>query len=214
MASKVISAKKANQLSIKAIRNNLIWKERIIAQEQAEKVIIKAKQRAKVIVNEAESKVVQAILRGKEAGKELGFRQVAKDVAEVIRWRKLTVEKHLSDLVKLATEMARRILRRELKIRPESIHSICKGVIKENLPGRRLVIIVSPNDLKILKQNAHSLICDENIMVGFEVSDHMKPGDCIIRGELGEDCIRCKSTRMASSAQLVEPCANMGRNQN
>jgi flagellar biosynthesis/type III secretory pathway protein FliH len=94
-------------------------------------------------------------------------------------------KKCLPEMARLAAEMAKRILSRELRASPQDVARICARVIRENQCGRKLQVYVHPEDLKILRDGKHPVIADPEARVKFVPSNRVGRGGCVVRGEQG-----------------------------
>jgi len=165
-----ISADSTRRMEISPLGSNLILKERLEAVKQADAIISRAREEAERICEE---------------GRHTGYREVAVHVAGAATLSTRMLKKCLPEMASLATEMARRILSRELRNSPQSVARICARVIRENQCGRKLRVYVHPDDLAILRDGKHPVLADPEVSVEFVGSERVGRGGCVVRGEHG-----------------------------
>lgn len=182
MKTMSIAADSTRRMKVTPLRPNLMYKERAQAEEQALRLLAEAEERASEIVERAGEEAE----RIRNEGRERGYREVASNVAAAANIQNRTAAKCLPALAGLATEMARRILSRELRISPRDIARICARVIHENRCGRNLKIYVHPDDLEFLRDERHPVLTDPDVTVAFVPSNRVDHGGCVVRGEQGQ----------------------------
>ena len=176
-----VAADVTRRMNITPLRPNLILKERVKAAEQAERLLAAADKRAGEIVRRAREEAE----RIREEGRGRGYQEVASNVADAATLRNRMVEKCLPELAGLASEMAKRILSRELRSSPQDVARICARVIRENQCGRKLRVYVHPDDLEFLRDRKHPVLADPDATVAFVPSNQVDRGGCVVRGEQG-----------------------------
>jgi flagellar biosynthesis/type III secretory pathway protein FliH len=186
MSARIISAAATATMNIRPARANLMFAERLRAQQDAAKIVEDAKRKATQIENRGRDELKRAREIARREGRNQGYLEIARQSADLVSMGKALDRKLTKGAIDLAQEMCRRILRKELSLRPESIESICAGVISENRPGRMLTVFVHPEDAKVVRGLHKSLACDPAIEIKIESSGRIKKGGCIVHGELGE----------------------------
>jgi flagellar biosynthesis/type III secretory pathway protein FliH len=166
-------------------RPNLLLREREQALRDAVELREEAEARVEEMLATAQREIAQARRQACEEGRRQGCREVAASVADALTWRRQELERHATGLADLATRMAQRILRQELRLNPERVVDICRGVLMENLPGSSLRLLVNPRDLVILERHPGPLVDHPSVQVVFEASDEVERGGCVVVGELG-----------------------------
>jgi flagellar assembly protein FliH len=183
---------------------NLLLSERRRANEMAEVMIKDAQELAHQIVAQAHIKAEAIRKQAQESGKEEGLAVVAKEVAEIGRWQATIIEKTRHELLNLAIEISSRILRQEIAAQPEVIANICREIIRENAPGRRITLVVHPSDMSLLSKNIQELTSlEQNMSIRFEPSEKIQRGECLVRSELGQVDGRL-STQLNELRKLLE----------
>ncbi|HUU03843.1 MAG TPA: FliH/SctL family protein [Myxococcota bacterium] len=186
MPARIIPAAATANMNIRPARNNLLFAERLRAQQEAAEIIEAAKRSAQAIEDRKRDELETALEAARQEGRSRGYREIASQAAELVRMGKTLDLKLTCGAIDLAKEMCRRILRREIALRPESVGRICEGVISENRPGRMITIFVHPEDAEIVRGLKTSLSGDPAVEVKIESSGRIERGGCIVRGELGE----------------------------
>ena len=168
------------------VRPNLILRERQEAERKATLLLARAKQRARGVLRKAHERAEQLRQAGRREGRQKGFEELAGRVAELADWKRRAADAQFPGLVTLAREMAGRILREELTLRPERIQAICAAVVRESRPGADLVLLVHPEDFALLQRGGNPLCDQPEVAVRLEPSERVGRGGCIVRGEEGE----------------------------
>lgn len=186
MSSNLLSRGEAGARNVFTVHPNLILRERQEAARKAALLLARAKQKARGVLRKAHERAEQMREAGRREGRQAGFGELAGRIAEVAAWKKQAMDAHLPGLVRLAREMARRILREELALRPERVRAICVGVVQESRPGGDLVLLVHPKDLCLLQRAGHRLCDQPEVALRLEPCERVERGGCIVRGEEGE----------------------------
>lgn len=126
--------------------------------------------------------------KGKEDGYEAGFKEgQAKALAEAQRFTQVAakLERGLGeleatvadDLLALATEIAREVIRQEIAARPETLLAVVREALSQ-LPHQHAAIYLHPDDASLLR----SYMGDQLTHAGHRIHEDFKlaRGDCIL----------------------------------
>ena len=186
MPDTIIPASATRKMKVRPAQPGLVLRERFEAAEQAREIRDRAMRDAKKILEAAKKKSAHTKRLGREEGRRAGYREVARQVSEVARWKTAASDELVQRVAELACVVARRVLREEIKQHPESVRRMCTEVIRENPPGKKLLVLVHPADMELLNDPRCALAQDPAVQVTFEPSQRVERGGCIVKGELGE----------------------------
>jgi flagellar biosynthesis/type III secretory pathway protein FliH len=185
MNSSLIPSRETRKLKVRPVGSGLLLAERLEAKREAERIVQAARRKGEDLLAEARSQSAKIRERAEQDGERAGLEKVARRVAEAYRWGHQARKKFKVEMADLASEIARRILRRELIMNPDSVDGICRAVLRENPPGEHLVVYVNPDDLAVLKTAEHPLVSDPQATVELHASKKVARGGCLVRGEFG-----------------------------
>ena len=175
--------------------------------EKDVKIILEnARAEAAAMVVEAESEIDKAkdlgyqegLKIGKEDGIQAGFEQTVNQFKEIMENLQREVERtqmvlnHQIDslspkLIRLSTQIAEKIIHRELKLRPEIIIDQVENILKELSRVKSLAIRVPPSAIDLVKSyETHFLSLTQGIAeIDFVIDHSLKQGGCIIETNSG-----------------------------
>lgn len=186
MTARIIKADQTAKMDIRPAAKGLLFAERLQARKQAAEILDSARHEAAEIVARGQSELERTLESGREQGRARGYAEIARRTAELVRLGKALDRRLKNEAVELACEMCRRILRRELELKPESVAGICAGVIADNRPGNLLTILVHPDDTEIVRRKLSRLADDPVVEIKIESSNRVERGGCVVRGEQGQ----------------------------
>lgn len=192
--------------TIRPLGGGVIPRQRLEAQAEAESLIARAQERARQIEEQAKGEFRKARDEGLRQGRREAEQEMADRLAKAARLADIAAERHLPGLIELASQMASQLVRSELELRPQAISHICREVIRENRPGRKLKLLLHPGDLERLREEGSPLIEDGDVHIDLEAAPDLQPGGCVVRSELGQVDARlnvqlkelCRAVREAS----------------
>jgi flagellar biosynthesis/type III secretory pathway protein FliH len=179
------------------------------AKDEAEDIIQKAH-------HEADNIREKAHKSGYEDGQEKAFKEMQEKIDSIHNVFKKGIEdiaslKHRilsrseSDIVGLATAIAKRLACRELQQHPDTIVAIVKEAIEAVRGEDKIVIEVHPDDHAILTQYMDELReHTEGTVIQIEVNPNLKPGGCIMVTDTSLTDMSLEA-RMDSIDQLLIP---------
>jgi type III secretion protein L len=164
-----------------------LWRARVVEDLRAiDEELFGLERAAREELERARVEAEQIRSRAREEGVELGLKecvtQIARARAEYGRLQARAEE----DLVRLAFEVARRLVHHTLETRPEVVVSMVKEAMKSARGRRTLVVSVHPQDLEALQAARQELVESvEGVPVHFEAAPDLERGDCVIETESG-----------------------------
>ena len=133
------------------------------AQQQADEILVQAKQQVDEMMAQAQAQAEQLKAHAKQQGFTEGQQQGAAKLSELVARSSARVQQIESELVPqistLATNIARKILGRELEFHPEAVVQIVRQALLEKARQRREIFLrVHPDDLELLRQSKPELL--------------------------------------------------------
>ena len=177
-----------------------------------------AKDEAEGIIQEAHHEAdnirEKAYKSGYEDGQEKAFKEMQEridsihnvfkeGIEDIASLKQRILSQSENDIVRLATEIAKRLACRELQQHPDTIVAIVKEAIKTVGGEDKVVIEVHPDDHAILTQYMDELRENpEGPVIRMEANPEVKPGGCIVVAETGLTDMSLEA-RMDSIDQLL-----------
>jgi flagellar assembly protein FliH len=102
--------------------------------------------------------------------------------------RALLEESAVQEATVLAVEIAARLVRAEVAVRPERVADVLRGAIRRAADRSRLVARVSPGDLAACRTAAPHILEEMGGIAAFEVIDdpRVMPGSCVLETTAGD----------------------------
>ncbi len=143
---------------------------------------------------EVEDEVFQ---KGYQAGEKSGLKmaeekidamveKVAKTLEELAQLRHQMALEGEKDLVKLAIEIARKLVHREIHIDEKIILSLVRVALEQLTGSGRIIVFAHPSDYKVLRKNLDEVSsANTETTLVFKIDEKLDRGDCLIESELG-----------------------------
>ena len=133
------------------------------AQQQADEIVAQAKAQVQQMMAQAQTQAEQIKAQAKTQGFSEGQQQGAAKLSELVARSSARVQQIESELVPqistLATNIARKILGRELEFHPEAVVQIVRQALLEKARQRREIFLrVHPEDLELLRESKPELL--------------------------------------------------------
>lgn len=133
------------------------------AQQQADEIIAQAQAQAQELLAQATEQATQIKAQAKQVGFAQGQQEGVSKLQEVVARSSARMQQIESELVPqlstLATQIARKILGRELEFHPEAVVQIVKQALLEKARQRREIYLrVHPDDLQAIRDNKPELL--------------------------------------------------------
>jgi flagellar assembly protein FliH len=162
-------------------------------------VLDAARAEAEALLAGAEAQVQAALAAAREEGFQAGFAEgqaqvagTAAAVAEIAHGMEALAGQLQEDAVReataLAVEVAARVLRAELAVRPERVAEVVRGAIRRAADRSSLVARVSPRDLAACRAAAPAIMEQMGGISRLDVVDdpRVSPGSCLLETTAGD----------------------------
>ncbi len=179
-----------------------------LAKEEAKRIVEQAKEEARQVREEADNYLENArrraeeleskayndgFLQGKKDGEELGKRQFEamsnrlRSLIEALSQQGDTLfAKYETQIVRLALEIAKKVVQRELETSPEIVVDVVRRAAKEISEATSIKIMLNPKDLDIVKEYVlNDIELTGGHQIEFTAHSDLKRGGCIIETEFG-----------------------------
>ncbi len=172
------------ELAVRQFHCALLPVERSWARKEAERLLQSARNEASRLLEQARSQAEEVWRAALDRGVEQGGEEAARMLAEVLAWRKQEENGLRESVPRLACCLAERLLHQSLRLSPECIRSICRGVLGECPAGMPVVVRLHPQDLALLSQPGPDGGWEGQ--VSFEPCAELGRGDCLVQGGFGQ----------------------------
>ncbi len=180
------------------------------AQKQAGEILNQAKQEAENFINEArreaEALKVEAREEGLAAGHQEGLAKAKKEIeanlmnsinilaqAEEERIQRIAASE--TELLKLVSGIAEKIIGSELKSDPEQLVSVVREALSRVAVANSITVKINPDHEQLIRENLPSIqeVFSEPKSIVIAADPTILPGDCFIETEHGKVDARLKS---------------------
>ncbi|HEY4105567.1 MAG TPA: FliH/SctL family protein [Polyangiaceae bacterium] len=138
-------------------RGQLVRKEVLDAAERAKNILQAAETRAAALVGDAERAAAELRLRAEAEGRADAAAKIAARALALRDHEIRSDERTLGRSVELARLLAERLLGESLRVAPEQINALAKQALSEARGARRIKLIAHPEDARILEQSLPAL---------------------------------------------------------
>jgi flagellar assembly protein FliH len=161
------------------------------AEEQAESLVRQAKVEASEIEKQAYER---GFSEGEKAGRELGekalealLKQYAKTLEELNNLRKEIFAASEGEVVRLALEIARKVIRREVSADEELVLTLVKVALSRLADQTVMTVRVNPADYQTIQRHHHAHSSSSSLAEGVKLVDDpsVSRGGCLIETESG-----------------------------
>jgi len=164
----------------------------------AEKVCDDVESKAATVLEEALQKAEEIKEEAFKRGYDEGFNKADEEATKLIDTLKAIVSRAMEEkeeiikgaepeTIKLAVEIAERIINEEIKVNPEVIRNVAKRAIRLTVEREQLVIRLNPLDLEVIKKYREELISSADGIKNMEIvgDQRIKRGGCVIETRAG-----------------------------
>ncbi len=157
------------------------------AHQRAKEIIEQANAEAARIREDAEADRVKIYEKAKADGYQAGLSNATEILAKAHRQRGELLASSEKELVKLAIQVAEKLVGRELSQDPEAIVPICAQAIENLRAQRELVLRVHPDDATLLRNSRKRLMDLVGRVKDLAIKEdpEVARGGCIIESESG-----------------------------
>lgn len=169
------------------------------AENKAQKIKQDAQEEAQEIIESKQSEIDGAREEGYEDGYADGQDQARKDMAEKVeqaeqilheakRKREAYLDNNFDELVGLAGELAKKIVREHVEIDRETIQRVVESALDEVSDIRDVTIVLNPMDAEVIADLKDRYVEDHPSLQEISLSEdaNMQRGGCRIRTEFGD----------------------------
>lgn len=143
--------------------------------------IDRARQKAARIVAEAEEEGARIRSEAREEGRTEGYSEWLEELEGLREERERTIREAESDLLKLATKLAARIVGRAIESDPNVAAEVVAESLQHVRGDEQIVVHVAPDDLPVVQAVQKQLIdVVGGSMLYFEDDASLNRGDCVI----------------------------------
>ncbi|MEW6202606.1 MAG: FliH/SctL family protein, partial [bacterium] len=184
------------------------------AQSNAQRIKEQAAQEIEALkaasAQDAENAKKEAYSGGYSTGEETGFKEgyqagytkgknqsieeiknslnmISRTIEELKAYRSDLLNEARNDIVKMAVNVAERVLHKEIMTDPNSVVSVVKNAIKKVNFKKQFLVHVNPLDLEVLQQQNDEIaaLLESYELLKFAANPKVEPGGCIIQTESG-----------------------------
>lgn len=139
----------------------------------------------------------EAFQKGYQAGEKSGLKmaeekidsivkKVAKSLEELARLRHQMVLEGEKDLVKLAIEIAKKLVHREIHLDEKIIVSLVRVALEQLTDKSQIIVFAHPSDYKVLRKHLDEVSpANTGTTLVLKVDEKLDRGDCLIESESG-----------------------------
>ncbi len=182
----VLQAEKTMEMELFPVHSQVRWGSKLNAEKQAKQIIEDASGEAQKLLQAARSRAKNLMKAGYQKGMEKAKRRMARDLYMALKVRARAQSETFPALVELASSMAARIIRTELKTRPELIQDICHEVLQAARGANKIFLQVNPKDLCLVEDKKEVFQQQLSANISIEATDSMARGECRAFGDWGE----------------------------
>jgi len=154
---------------------------------EASEIVKLTEENAKTYVKEYKKKCQKVRAKAKEEGYQEGLTELNRQILSLENKVKHVRQEMMKSILPLAMKAAKRIVGRELELKPDSIVDIVLQGIKPVKEAQRIKIFVAKDDLKHLEEKKPEIKqqLEHAEMFAIEEREDLAQGDCIIETEGG-----------------------------
>ena len=173
---------------IKAAENvtpKLVKRESISAMLDAVTILDAAREQARAILRDADDRRAATFDEAKLEGEAAGLIKYLEAITTLRDEADVYYGQAESELVKLGSAIARKIIGEELRSSEETIVSIVREALSSAHRAKSIVIRAHTNDARALTKQKKNLRLPGTCTVDFQADATLEPGGCIVESELG-----------------------------
>jgi len=171
----------------------------------AEAVIDDARREAAALLEAARAERESIVEAAREEGRRQGEVAASALLVDASRRREQLLGGVQDDVVVLAMEVARKVIRRELEARPEDMVAICADVLRQVVLARSVTLIVHPDDEAMVRSHEGILAAglDDSASLHIVVDDEVGRGGCVVESDMGRIDARLETQLAAIERALT-----------
>lgn len=196
MTSKIIKSKepkKENMVDEPFEKSAVVHKRVLDARTQAEEMILKAEEKAKKIIAEADkirekakTDAMEAVKKGLADGESKGLAKVTEKLVELSGMREEFYASAEPEVIKLVMAIAEKVIGRLAQENSELIFTVVRQALEKEI-GDRLTVRMNPADYKNIMAGDHEFkeVMDRTKRLVFREDESIACGGCIVETEVG-----------------------------
>jgi type III secretion protein L len=184
----------------------LVKRESISAMLDAVTILDTAREQARAILRDAEDRRAETLAEANLEGEAEGLRRYLDAISALRKEADTHYEQAETELVKLGSAIARKIVGEELRSSDETIVNIVREALASAHRANSIVIRAHAGDARSLSKQKQDLHLPAACMVEMRADSSLAPGDCVIESELGIVDARLETQlRVIEAALLRRP---------
>lgn len=173
--------------------------------ERLDRQLTDLRRRADELVDEARSEADAIRDQARQEGRQEGLQECMEKLAAARAEYETVRERAEKDMVQLAFHIAQRLLDQVIELDPRVVRNIVGEALTAARGRREIVVIVNPEDQKILEQSRDEFARQlDGIPVYFEADSELGRGDCFIETEAGRIDARLETQLEVLRDSLME----------
>ena len=186
-----------------SITPKLVKRESISAMLDAVTILDAAREQARAILRDAGQRRDETFEEAKFDGEKEGLGRYLEAISAMRVEADTYYDQAESELVKLGSAIARKIVGEELRCSDETIVSIAREALKSAHRAKSIFIRANAADARALNKQKTSLGLPAACTIEIQVDSTMDPGGCVIESELGIVDARLETQMKVIEAALL-----------
>lgn len=184
---------------------SIVPAERVRALRAADEILADARRRAEAILEAARAEARELETSTRARVEDEARSEAAALLASAGAERRRMLGEVQGDVVVLATEIARKILRRELRLDPELVAELCAGALRQVALARAVTLRVNPGDLAAVSARSQALaaVLDDGASLKFVGDESVGRGGCVVESDMGRIDARLETQLAAIERALM-----------
>lgn len=184
---------------------------RIVPAERAkalmggDEILVDARARADALIQKTRAEAESIRQHARSEGLREGQEAAGAMLIAASHARSQMLDDVQTDVVKLAMEVARKITRREIELRPETVVTLCSDVTRQVALAQSVTLKVSPDDLEAVRQ--HEALMEtglrDDVSLHIVSDSSIERGGCVIESDMGKIDARLETQLAAIERALM-----------
>lgn len=179
--------------------------ERAKAFMEADEILVDARSRADEIIRSAMAEADSIRERAQSDGLREAREEAGAMLITASHAKSQMLDDVQADVVTLAMEVARKIIREELELRPEVVVELCSDLMKQVVLAKSLTLKVHPDDLEMVRGHEALLATglDKDVSFRLAPDTSIERGGCVIESDMGKIDARIETQLAAIERALM-----------
>lgn len=168
----------------KDVREALTDAQKIV--QQAREEAARIKKQAEEILQKIHEERERERKKGQDEGRQKGLAEVSQKIVAATHEKERLFRDIERDIIRLTYDIAEKIIGRDLHEREGAVVDLIRQALHASI-GQKVVILVNPQDLDVVKRNQQSLMqaLDASKTIQIRADDKVAPKGCLIDTEIG-----------------------------